>query len=57
MGRVEAMATVRLNFESIEEVVKAFEAPNGRSGIVRSEQLFEEFFSGTGEPPGGAARR
>lgn len=51
VGRVEAMATVRLNFESVEEVVKAFEAPNGRSGIVRSEQLFEEFFTGTGELP------
>lgn len=51
VGRVEVMATVRLNFESVEEVVKAFEAPNGRSGIVRSEQLFEEFFNGTGQPP------
>ncbi len=53
VGRVEAMATVQLNFESIEEVVKAFEAPNGRSGIVRSEQIFEESFSGSGQPPGG----
>lgn len=52
-GRVEAMATVQLNFESVEEVVKAFEAPNGRSGIVRSEQIFEESFSGFGQPPGG----
>lgn len=55
VGRVEAMATVQLNFESIEEVVKAFEAPNGRSGIVRSEQIFEETFSGSGQPPAGVA--
>src|SRR5690606_1177238 len=52
-GRVEAMATVQLHFESVEEVVKAFEAPDGRSGIVRSEQIFEESFSGFGQPPGG----
>jgi len=50
VGRVEAMVTVRLNFESVEEVVKAFEAPNGRSGIPRSEQILEETFSGVGQP-------
>lgn len=50
VGRVEAMVTVQLNFESIEEVVKAFEAPTPRGGIPRSEQVLEETFSGSGLP-------
>lgn len=50
VGRVEAMVTVQLNFESVEEVVKAFESPSGRGGIPRSEQVLEESFSGSGLP-------
>src|SRR5690606_6347717 len=29
VGRVEAMVNVEINFEMAEEIIKAFEAPNG----------------------------
>lgn len=52
-GRVEAMVSVELNFQRAEEIVRSFEAPDGRSGLPRSEQLLEETFSGVGSTPGG----
>lgn len=52
-GRVEAMVNVEINFEMAEEIIKAFEAPNGNRGIVRSQQVIEESFEGQGTPPGG----
>ena len=53
VGRVEAMVNVEINFEMAEEIIKAFEAPNGTRGIVRSQQVIEESFEGQGAPPGG----
>lgn len=53
IGRVEAMVNVEINFEMAEELIKAFEAPNGNRGIVRSQQVLEESFEGQGTPPGG----
>lgn len=53
VGRVEAMVNVEINFEMAEEIIKAFEAPNGTRGIVRSQQVIEESFEGQGTPPGG----
>lgn len=53
VGRVEAMVNVEINFEMAEEIIKAFEAPNGNRGIVRSQQVLEESFEGQGSPPGG----
>ncbi len=53
VGRVEAMVNVELDFDRAEEIIRAFEAPNGDRGIVRSQQSFEETFEGAGSPPGG----
>ena len=52
-GAVEAMVTVELNFEKVEEIISAFTAPNGSRGIARSEQEIEERFSGSGAQPVG----
>lgn len=48
-GAVEAMVRVEINFEKYEEIVKAFDAPNGDFGIVRSEHRVDERLDGSPE--------
>ncbi len=54
-GKVVARVSAVLDFDSQEEWAEQYEAPTRDGGLVRSEQHFDESFSGMGAVPGGPA--